>query len=46
MAKFGSGTTPSALSTFGFYFGGVHYVGNCRTRQREYPFRGQMLLPA
>ncbi|MFE2448878.1 hypothetical protein ACFXDF_43825 [Streptomyces sp. NPDC059426] len=46
VAKFGSGITPSALSTFGFYFGGVHYVGNCRTRQGEYPFCGQMLLPS
>ncbi|MFI1678446.1 hypothetical protein [Streptomyces sp. NPDC020607] len=46
VAKLGSGITPSALSTFGFYFGGVHYVGNCRTRQGQYPFCGQMLLPS
>ena len=46
VAKFSAGITPSALSTFGFYFGGVHYVGNCRTRQGEYPFCGQMLLPS
>lgn len=46
VAKLGSGITPSALSTFGFYFGGVHYVGNCRTRQGHYPFCGQMLLPS
>lgn len=46
VSKFGSGITPSALSTFGLYFDGVHYVGNCRTRQGNYPFCGQMLLPS
>lgn len=46
VTKFGSGITPSALSTFGVNFHGVHYVGNCRTRQGDYPFCGQMLLPS
>ncbi|WP_406141498.1 beta-lactamase family protein [Streptomyces anulatus] len=46
VTKFASGVTPSALSTLGFYYGGVHYVGNCRTRQGTYPFCGQMLLPS
>lgn len=43
---FGSGITPSALSTFGFVYDGVNYVGGCPTRQGAYPFCGQLLLPS
>jgi len=43
---FGSGITPSALSTFGFVYEGVNYVGDCPTRQGPYPFCGQLLLPS
>ena len=43
---FGSGITPSALSTFGFVYDGVNYVGDCPTRQGAYPFCGQLLLPS
>ena len=40
------GITPSALSTFGFVYDGVNYVGDCPTRQGAYPFCGQLLLPS
>ncbi|MGX5696783.1 serine hydrolase [Agromyces soli] len=43
---FGSGITPSALSTFGFVYEGVNYVGDCPTRQGPYPYCGQLLLPS
>ncbi|MFF2494885.1 hypothetical protein [Agromyces sp. NPDC058064] len=43
---FGSGVTPSALSTFGFVYDGINYVGDCPTRQGAYPFCGQLLLPS
>ena len=46
LSAFGRGITPSALSTLGFVYGGVNYVGSCPTRQGEYPFCGQMLLPS
>lgn len=46
LSAFGGGITPSALSTFGFLYGGVNYVGNCPTRQGAYPFCGQLLLPS
>ncbi|MFM9670935.1 hypothetical protein [Streptomyces galilaeus] len=45
-SKFGAGITPTALSTYGFYYDGVNYVGGCQTRQGQYPFCGQMLLPS
>lgn len=46
LAAFGGGITPSALSTFGFVYDGVNYVGDCPTRQGPYPFCNQMLLPS
>lgn len=45
-SKFGSGITASALSTFGVYYNGVNYVGGCQTRQGQYPFCNQMVLPS
>ncbi|WP_141713160.1 beta-lactamase family protein [Streptomyces sparsogenes] len=45
-SKFGGEITPSALSTYGFYYDGVNYVGGCQTRRGQYPFCGQMLLPS
>jgi len=45
-SKFGSEITPSAMTSFGLYFNGVNYVGGCRTRQGEYPFCSEMLLPS
>ena len=46
LSAFGGGITPSALSTYGFLFDGVNYVGDCPTRQGAYPFCGQLLLPS
>lgn len=46
VSAFGGGITPSALSTYGFLYGGVNYVGTCPTRQGAYPFCGQLLLPS
>lgn len=46
LSAFGRGITPSALSTLGFLYEGVNYVGDCPTRQGAYPFCGQMLLPS
>ncbi|GAA2907916.1 hypothetical protein JOD62_001289 [Microbacterium keratanolyticum] len=46
LSAFGGGITPSALSTFGFLFEGVNYVGACPTRQGAYPYCSQMLLPS
>ena len=46
LSAFGSGITPSALSTYGFLYDGVNYVGDCPTRQGAYPFCGQLLLPS
>lgn len=46
LSAFGRGITPGALSTQGFLYDGVNYVGNCPTRQGDYPFCGQMLLPS
>ncbi len=46
LSAFGGGITPSALSTFGFVYGGVNYVGDCPTRQGAYPFCSQLLLPS
>ena len=46
VSAFSSGTTSSAISTFGFVHDGTHYVGGCPTRQGEYPFCGQLLLPS
>ncbi|MGH3705751.1 MAG: hypothetical protein ACRDT9_14045, partial [Agromyces sp.] len=46
LSAFGGGITASALSTYGFLYGGVNYVGNCPTRQGAYPFCGQLLLPS
>lgn len=46
VSAFSSGTTSSAISSFGFVYGGTHYVGNCPTRQGEYPYCGQLLLPS
>lgn len=46
LSAFGGGITASALSTYGFLYGGVNYVGSCPTRQGAYPFCGQLLLPS
>jgi hypothetical protein len=46
LSAFGGGITTSALSTYGFVYGGVNYVGSCPTRQGAYPFCGQLLLPS
>lgn len=46
LAAFGGGITPGALSTYGFVYKGVNYVGTCQTRQGSYPFCGQLLLPS
>ncbi|MGX5696784.1 hypothetical protein ACWKWP_11350 [Agromyces soli] len=46
LSAFGGGITPSALSTYGFFYEGVNYVGDCPTRQGVYPFCGQLLLPS
>ncbi|MFJ8780936.1 hypothetical protein [Streptomyces sp. NPDC102476] len=45
-SAFGSGVTASALSTYGVSYGGVNYVGACRTRQGAYPYCNQMVLPS
>ncbi|MFF2276176.1 hypothetical protein [Agromyces sp. NPDC058126] len=46
LAAFGGGITATALSTYGFLYGGVNYVGSCPTRQGSYPYCGQLLLPS
>lgn len=46
LSAFGGGITASALSTYGFLYEGVNYVGSCPTRQGAYPFCGQLLLPS
>lgn len=46
VSAFSSGTTSSAISTFGFVHDGTHYVGGCPTRQGEYPYCGQLLVPS
>ena len=46
LSAFGRGITPSSLSTFGFVYEGVNYVGDCPTRQGAYPFCSQLLLPS
>ncbi|WP_198165911.1 hypothetical protein [Agromyces laixinhei] len=46
LSAFGGGITASALSTYGFVYEGVNYVGTCPTRQGPYPFCGQLLLPS
>ncbi len=46
LSAFGGGITASALSTYGFFYEGVNYVGDCPTRQGSYPFCGQLLLPS
>ncbi|WP_235583136.1 hypothetical protein [Kitasatospora sp. Root107] len=45
-SAFGSGITPSALSTYGVSYGGVNYVSGCQTRQGAYPYCNQMVLPS
>ncbi|WP_236669988.1 beta-lactamase family protein [Streptomyces antimycoticus] len=45
-SAFGSGITASALSTYGVSYGGVNYVGACKTRQGAYPYCNQMVLPS
>lgn len=37
---------PSALTTWGVVFGGVHYRGGCDTRAGPYPFCDSLLLPS
>lgn len=46
VSAFSAGTTGSAISTFGFVNNGTHYVGGCPTRQGDYPFCGQLLVPS
>ncbi|MFF2494884.1 hypothetical protein [Agromyces sp. NPDC058064] len=46
LSAFGGGITASALSTYGFFYNGTNYVGDCPTRQGAYPFCGQLLLPS
>ena len=46
LSAFGGGITASALSTYGLFYGGTNYVGDCPTRQGAYPFCGQLLLPS
>jgi hypothetical protein len=46
LSAFGGGISPDALSTFGFFYDGVNYVGGCPTRQGEHPFCGQQLVPS
>lgn len=43
---FGAGPDPSDLSTYGFLYNGVNYVGSCPTREGSYPYCAQMLLPS
>jgi hypothetical protein len=43
---FGSGVSPTAMTSFGLLYDGVNYVGECHTRQGQYPFCDQLLLPS
>lgn len=46
LSAFGGGISANALSTFGFLYEGVNYVGSCPTRRGAYPYCSQMLLPS
>ena len=46
LANIASDQSASHLSAYGVYYNGVHYAGNCATRQGDYPFCGLMALPS
>lgn len=46
LANIGSDQSSSHLTAYGVYFNGVHYAGNCATRQGDYPFCEAMALPS
>ncbi len=37
---------PSFMSSFGFFYDGIHYVSQCQTRHGPYPFCDTMTLPS
>lgn len=45
-ANIGSDQSSSHMTAYGVYYNGVHYTGNCSTRQGDYPFCQQMVLPS
>lgn len=46
LTAFGSGVTPSAMTAYGFFYGGVNYVAGCQTRYGQYPYCGEMITPS
>lgn len=46
VSAFGAGVSSSALTSLGFEYGGVNYVGGCPTRQGPHPFCSEVLLPS
>jgi hypothetical protein len=44
--RFGSGITPTDMTTYGLVFRGVNYVSGCQTRYGKYAFCESMRLPS
>lgn len=46
LSAIGSDQTATHLSAYGLLYNGVHYQGECQTRQGDYPFCAVMALPS